>query len=457
MEKSYPFDKIKDFLAEHYNDDDLNGLFFGISGDGTDVLGSDLPRPRLAQEIVSYFKRRDDLPGLLDAMKRTREESYAKAFPQFPNPLGSLGSSVNPGEDEAHESEVEGINPAITQTEGGYQIDKPPEDWAVDELTQRELYKGRLGTDLGKDGSASPFVDADRIDKRDILRVRSKTQLRIEYDPGVSLLSGRPIPQFLPEQLPVAQLVIMPLERQSVAPSFVEQTLEHIFLMQLVQVLPLTNLKSMLASTTRKTNRLRLTAELDQKIDNVSANGSPNQSLTTNQTVIGIQGYTRDYLLILSYISQATSNKTEIENQIALLRSLVNSFKLIKPADAEKEEHQLRAAGDKRYKKYVELTAGTHIAFQAKVLFEQWKELDWDSADSSARVISDTKLIQRAIKAFPVKDEKIDSLSQDLDRIDQMTPEAIREWIVSGNKKQPEPTPTHPSFSERFSRWLSPD
>ena len=173
--------------------------------------------------------------------------------------------------------------------------------------------------------------------------------------------------------------------------------------------------------------------------------------------MIGIQGYTRDYLLNLSYISQATSNKTEIENQIALLRSLVNSFKLIKPADAEKEEHQLRAAGDKRYKKYVELTAGTQIAFQAKVLFEQWKELDWDSADSSARVTNDTILIQRAIKAFPVEDEKIASLSQDLDLIDQMTPKEKRELIVSWNKQQPEPTPTHPSFFERFSKWLSPN
>ena len=148
---------------------------------------------------MSYFKHRDNLPGLLDAMKRTRDESYTKSFPQFPNPLGSLGSSVNPGEEEVQEGEIEGVNLQRQQEEGGYLIDEPPVDyWEVDELTQRELYKGRLGTDLGKDGSASPFIDADRIDKRDILRVRSQTQLRIEYDPGVSLLSGRPLPHFCP-------------------------------------------------------------------------------------------------------------------------------------------------------------------------------------------------------------------------------------------------------------------
>jgi hypothetical protein len=337
------------------------------------------------------------------------------------------------------QAEVEGINLPRVQKEGGYMIDEPLEDWIVQEFNLRELFIDRFGADLGKDGSASPFIDADRLEKRDILRVRSQAQLRLDYDPGVSLINGRPTLQFLPEQLPISQLIIIPQERQSVPPSFVRQSLEHIYLTNLTTYLPLANLKNIFASTTRNTNRHRLTAELDQKIEKVRVNGSPNHSLTTNQTVIGIQGYTRDYLLILSYISQATSNEGEIKKQITLLQSLVDSFRLIKPTNIEEEERRLSAAGDTRYSKYVELSARQMIMGQYNVLLEQWKGLRWDSADSSARVISDIKLIQKAIKMFPVQDEAIDMLSQTLEKINRMDPEEIRKLFVPGDEEQDEP------------------
>ncbi len=433
MNITYPNTEIRDFLYEHYDENDLNDLFFDIYGDSIDTLGRDLPRRTLAQEFVVYCRRRDDLPKLLSAMKCTRKEPYLKCFPQFSDPLG-LGLSLKPGDKEMQQAEVEGINLPRVQEEGGYMIDEPPKDWIVQELTLRELLLNRLGADLGKDGSANPFVDADRFDQRDILCVRSQTQLRLDWDPGVSLVNGRPTLAFLPEQLPASQLIIMPQERQSVPPSFIRQSLEHIFLTQLSTYLAMANLKSSFASTTRNTSRLRLTAELDQRIDNVSINGSSNHSLTTNQTLIGIQGYTRDYFLILSYISQATSNETEIKNQVALLQSLVDSFKIIKPANMEKQEHRLSAAGDMRYSKYIQLNAGKTILFQYNVLLEQWRGLDWDSPDSSARVISDVKLIQKAIKAFPVQDEEINSLSQGLHQIGLMGPEGIRKLFVSGDK-----------------------
>ena len=148
MEKSYPYGRIKDFLTEYYGDDDLDSLFFDIRGEGTDVLGTNLPRERLAQEIVSYLKRREDLPRLLDAMKCTREESYAKEFPQFPDPLGSLGSSLRPAESEMQQGEVEGVNLPRVQKEGGYLINEPPADWVVEERTQRELVESTFGTHL---------------------------------------------------------------------------------------------------------------------------------------------------------------------------------------------------------------------------------------------------------------------------------------------------------------------
>lgn len=427
MEKPYPYSEIRDFLVAHYDNNELADLFFDLSGRGVDLLGEGLPLKGLAREMVTYFTRREELPSLLAAMRRTRETLYARTFPQFLSPAGALGLVLRPGEDVRQQDEVESVNLPRVQKEGGYLIDEPPADWVVDELTTQEAVEGRLGADVSKDA----FIDADRFETRDILRVRSQAQLRIEPEPGVSLINGRPTLSFLTEIQPVAQLVIVPLERQSVPPSFAQQSLEHIFLMQLIPTLQVMNLKSLIASTTRNTNRLRLTAELDQRVEKVGVDGHPNQSLTINQTSIAIQGYTRDYVLIISYISQSTSNKTEIEKQRALLQSLVDSFKLIRPVDVEQEERRLAAAGDTRYKKYVELKAGGLLQFQFNVLASQWRELDWTQPESAECVRSDARLIQKAIKAFPVEDEGITEIATQLTELEQMTPAEIRGLFVT--------------------------
>ena len=350
----------------------------------------------------------------------------------------SLGLTLKPAETEIQQDEVEFINLPLVQKEGGYVIDEPPADWIVKELTLGELLSQGFGTDLSKGDSNIQFVDVDRFDKREILWVSSKARVQIEYDPGVSLINGRRTFVLVPQELPVVLLKIMPLERNSAPPAFLQQSFEHNFMAQLAGFLPHANLKSSFASTTKNTNRLRLTAELDQRIENVIVDGNPNQSLTTNQTLIGIQGLTRDYLLILSYISQATLNKAEIETQMAFLKKIVDSFKPIKPTNVEAEERQLLASGDKRYKKYIELKAGEAIRLQYGFLAKQWSELDWDKAESRERLIREVKRVQQAIKVFKV--EELNSLSQRLDEIANMAPSEIKALLTSGNEEQPQST-----------------
>lgn len=430
MEIHYPYTQIKGFLSTYYNQDDLDGLFFDVFGEGTDALGNDLPREKLAQEIVGYCKRRENLPNLLDAMKRTREEQYLKSFPQFQNPLASLGMSLKPAEIEVQQDTVDCINLPRVQKLGGYVIDEPPENWRVDELTLRELLVNRYGKDLAGIVTDNA-VDADRLDKREILMVSSRARLTIEYDPGVSTINGRITLQIAPEELPVASLVIMPLERNSTPPTFLRQSFEHVFLANLAQYLQLSNLKSSTASATRNTNRLRLTAELDQRVENVIVHGIPSQSLTTNQTMIGIQGYTRDYVLTLSYISQATTNKAEIDNQVALLQTLVDSFKIIKPADVDAEERQMQALGDARYEKYIHLNVNNLIMAQFGMLISQWRELNWDKAESKKRFIGDVKRMQKAVEVFAIEGEEIKELMEVLGEMTKMGRPKIKAYLNS--------------------------
>lgn len=434
MEIQYPYSEIKTFLYTYYDDNELDGLFFDICGEGTDILGQDLPREKLAQEIVGFCKRRENLPNLLDSMRRTREEQYIQSFPQFQSPLALKGLSLKPAEVEIHQDEVEGVNLPRIQRLGGYLIDEPPPNWIVNELTLEELLANKYGS-LIIEASRDRFVDTDRFEKREILTVSSQARVTIEYSPGLSRVNGRNTLQLLTDELPVAGLIIMPLERNSTPPAFLGQSFEHVFLAHLSLFLQTSNLKSSYSSTTRNTNRLRLTAELDQRLENVAVNGTPGQSLSTNQTVIGIRGYARDYLLVLYYVSQATTNQVEIQEQIGLLQDLVGSFKIIKPTDVDAEERQFRVLGDTRYQKYVELNAPSTIWAQFGMLLSQWQELDWTKAESKERFITDLQRIHKAVEAFGIDDEGLTSELEEFRKISRKARRTIESKIKSRIKE----------------------
>ena len=391
MEIENSFNQIRDFLTNYYDGDDLGSLFFEIYGDGIDILGKDLPRPKLAQKMVVYCNRRGDLPKLLSAMERTRKDIYLKTIPPFPDLSGSIAGRLKPGESITQQVKLDGRNLPRVQKEVGYIIDEPPADWITEELTDAEVFSKRLGGSPNK--SAPPG-------KRDNLWISSQSQLKIEYDPGRSLINGRQTLSIVPEIYPVALLMIIPLERNSTPPAFMRQSFEQTFLTNIAIFLGLTNLKSSFASTIKNTNRLRLTAEFDQRFENAIVDGRPDQSFTINQTVICIQGFVRDYLLELCYVSQASSNKAEIESQVALLQSLVDSFQLINPTDLEESERQSQEVGNRLYQEFVEQNAKQILENQFNLLIEQWRELDWKKKESRQRVIQDTKRFKKAIEVF---------------------------------------------------------
>jgi hypothetical protein len=358
----------------------------------------------LVEKAIGEHKANETLKDLLKSLKE--QASTIK---------------VTPGERLVQQDEVDGINLPRVQKEGGYVIDEPPVNWIVEEITLNDLISKGLGASLDKIANRCQFADADLLDKRYILWVSSQSQLKIEYDPGTSLVNGRPTLWLMPETIPVALLKIIPLERNSNPPAFMRQSLEHNFVSQLTTFLQIANLKSSFVGTTKNTKRLRLTAEFDQKIENVNVDGKSNQSFIANHTLIGIQGFLRDYILILSYVSQATSNKAEIESQVALLQSLVDSFKLIKPTNLEEEERRSQQAGDQRYQKYVELNAKQLMTLQFNLLIAQWRELDWEKDESKQRLIKDVKRYMKAMEVFTSGDDQLAEYTGMFDELRNMS------------------------------------
>ena len=352
-----------------------------------DIAGMLIP---LVERALGEHKTNETLKELLETLK-------AEA--------GSMGQDLNPGDIV---QEIEAINLPRVQEEGGYQIDEPPANWITEEMTLDELGSRSLRISLDE---SRQVLNVFQSDKRNILRISFQSSLKIEYDPGISKVNSRWPILILSDVIPVAQLTIMPLERNSAPPAFIKQSLEHNFMIQVSGIMQVANLKSIITSMT-KNKRLRLTAEFDQKLENVIIDGRPDQSLVVNQTLIGIQGFVRDYLLALSYVSQATSNKAEIESNVALLKRLVDSFKLIKPSNLDEEERRLKEAGDKRYIQWIAINAKQSLGSQFNLLIKQWRELDCDKSESKKQVIEDIKRFKETITVFVPEDLYADFTGQ---------------------------------------------
>jgi hypothetical protein len=340
--------------------------------------------------------------------------------------FGAQSLALNPAEVEVRQDEADEINMPRVQKEGGYVVDEPPADWRVEECTMRELLAEKFGTDIG--GIATQASAGD-LDRREILRVSSHKVFHVEYVPGVSLLNGRPSLNILSEPVPVAQLLIAPLDRYTARPTFVEQTFEHIFTIFLTSYLEIARLKQTIASTTKNTNRLRLTAEFDQSFEKVVIDGKPDGALTANYTLVGIQGFARDYLLTLSYVTQTTSDDSELAAQKAILQQLVDSFKLIKPGDVAREKEKFARLGDLRYESLIESQAYVFITRQANVLLKKWSEMNWNDPDSKEEQLKDIRRIRQAMDAFMPRDENYEWLGGQMDNFERWSPEELVQFV----------------------------
>lgn len=71
---------IRQFLVDHYNDEEISRLCFDHFYDLYQQFTGEMSLGRKAREVVDYCRRRDRLPALLAVLERERPEPFRRVF-----------------------------------------------------------------------------------------------------------------------------------------------------------------------------------------------------------------------------------------------------------------------------------------------------------------------------------------------------------------------------------------
>lgn len=111
------------------------------------------------------------------------------------------------------------------------------------------------------------------------------------------------------------------------------------------------------------------------------------------------------------------------------MQSIVDSFKIIKPARLDEEERALQILGDQQYKEYIQSNSSEVIRSQFLIFISKWKELDWNKAESKKQFAVDVKRLKKAINFFAKGDEELNEMLEELNDVTKMARSKIKEYI----------------------------
>jgi len=236
------------------------------------------------------------LLGFLYAFVRWRK-SPIKAL----RPMQGLSDNVTPAKKEATKIEVEKPQPdMMAGPNRTYLITKPPENWTIHELTYGEWLSENLNI---SDPVAQQKIIGQGSNERNILVFNAPITTKIVPIPGQTLIEGRKFLTALGFEVPI-RVAVLPLEKAQ-PPLFIERTLEHNFQAILSQITAqgVVTLRQIHSNVLQGSGRRSITAEFRQDMSNVMVNDIKQDNISSNITVIGIEGEPCDHLLYIYYPS----------------------------------------------------------------------------------------------------------------------------------------------------------
>jgi hypothetical protein len=312
-----------------------------------------------------------------------------------------LEGQVNPAGSVAEPGEFEDPAPQmIASPNGSYTIEKPPESWSVRELRVNEWVAERMGI---TDSSAAEIFTEDESES--VLYFKSGNDVSLVPIPGVTRLNGRKFPTALESILPTALSIIKAPKVQP--PLFVEHSLEHntvAFISMMLQggLLQLDAFESVVTGTGQK----YLMAEMSQKVENGIVDGQEGKDFTGYFTVIGIEGDLEDHLLFLNYPSKS--------DDIDALRTLVSSFRPLKPIDVERKRKEHLEKADQAFTELIAERGDELFGKEFAILALRLEGLDLDDPNQRLKAINMVKPFEAFATAINVHDKDMDRLWRSL-------------------------------------------
>lgn len=348
----------------------------------------------LMASIFLYFLH------VVRAMKKEEEESRRISPPGL--------RELTVAQEVTTEEEMHHLEPAqIGAPDGSYAINKPPQDWSVQELSMDEWIRANL---LITDPSLEDQLFDGHVTSSKILSLKSKTVTSIIPVPGKTIISGRNYPSALEISIPV-RMGIIPVEHHQ-PPLFTEFPFEHNFMLQVSEAFK-TNLFKLydLKSGTIKNSSLRfMEADFRQEIENAIVNGIEDASVNSNLVIIGIEGELQDYLLVMNYPSLPEANDPALEKELEILRSTVNSFRPLKTIDPDKRQKELQEKADREFKHFIAKNGRTMFSSELNVALLRLSGSDMEDPQQRLKAINMLRPFERFANSIGLHDKDLDRL-----------------------------------------------
>ncbi len=301
----------------------------------------------------------------------------------------------------------------VAGVEGTFRIDRPAESWIVKQVSMNELIRENLDV---KDGKMvdEMFGSVDNVN-RNISLFRSKKLISVIPIPGKSKIQGRNVPTALESKV-TTQLAIIPLER-SKPPLFLEFSLMHNVLEFAYEIAKSSavKLEDVTKGNIEKSNKEFVQVEMIQYLENVFVDGVVVDKIQVNINVIGIKGDLTDHLLLMRYPTYDSKDGKKMDEDLEILKSLVNSFEPQKIIDAEAKLAASRKKNDLRYEEFL-ISQGEEIfLIEFRLVMARLMSADLDDPDQRIKAVRSLKPFKSFAKEVKFEHELLDHLWGTLD------------------------------------------
>jgi hypothetical protein len=286
-----------------------------------------------------------------------------------------LKRELKPAQQEATEKEIESPEPQrIGSTDGLFSINKPPDEWTVDELGFADW--GAKTMQLDNASTKQILAQAEDAFAGKILYMKSGKELSFVPVPGKTLVDGRRIPTGL--RINVAtELSVVPINRAQ-KPFFIQRPMTHNFITFIggMSGMGHVTMHRFSAGLIPNSTRPYMLAEFKQELKDCIINDKAGQDMNININYMGIEGEINDYLLVMRYPSKSINNDPELENDLHTLQSLVNSFRPLKIASLDEKRHEIEVRNEEDFEKAVSEMGSTLFLNEFMVLLDAIKQLE---------------------------------------------------------------------------------
>lgn len=317
-----------------------------------------------------------------------------------------------------------------------YTINKPPEDWIMQEMNFEEWVSQNISSKPETLREILPQLGDPNLKIRDILQFRSPKIVSIVPVPGITTINGIRWPTALENQIS-SSITILPMNRYFNS-NFSENSFIHKFITVVGQslssgIISLVKFEEQTNVSSKQTIRL---AQTRQEIRNAIVNGTAGKNIDGYSAIYGIEGETQEHLIIFRYVKDSDTADPLFDKDLETMTALFKSFQPAQPIDPDQNKRELGIRFKTNLKKWISLNGKSIFWVEFAVVMGKISDWDLQDADFRLKAIRLLKPFKNFADCIQLKNEKLDNLWNAIDQAEKGNADLFYQCVEEQKKEQ---------------------